>query len=749
MVTFSQLHGVDLSSLDAVASDFENLVRKWDLATSLNSQVIGPLQSTGWTGAAADAAASVLTDARTQIDRAFDEASAIARALRDAHDQFSAAQKALQSVLDDAAHQNLGVDGDGSVHWSTAAAQAEQQNPGAAKALQNSANQIQQRITEVIQQATTADEAAASALSGDTGSTTTAFNATPMGGIPEAEARQAAQLLGLGDKMTDAQVGKLKQLLSANSSDPRFATAFYDSTGPEGFLKSLGALDQGSYNLGGSRASDLTDLQADLGKTLATATDSKSEPHLSDDWEAGLRAAGAHQYGLTATTPTGGRPYGYQILSNVLRTGNYDPHFLDPIAEHVTQLSEQDPGRWANAMYMNGRIHLDGLGSGSGGYNPMSGVLAALGHSPDAALQYFQGPATLYNTDGTVKAANQANHYLDRLTDPESGSTLQDMQQDRNDAGTKAAGPEVTELGQALQTATTGVPYDATGAPLVSHTAPMSALMSQVVDRFGSANGPNLLHGDGAVFANMNDSLGNMTAAYIGDVQKAVSPGSVSPMPSFGSPASLHYGSTAKLLATLGKDPGAYGSVIQAQDAYTRAQVQDVMLHQADHRDLTAAVQNAVQPGGVVEGILTGGRLDDIYHHQQASDAAYNAKIDEKASWGTKIWDLTGGKAVGRIPAAGNFLNVRADGAIQKYADQFKVNTSNVASDKALGVLQGSSGEAARNAVAITAGPYPSQVDVNDLADSAARAFEQGFDHGTGTIDARGIDGGVFTGSAG
>ncbi|MBB4923491.1 DUF6571 family protein [Kitasatospora kifunensis] len=683
----------------------------------------------------------------------------MAKALRDAHDQFSAAQKALQLVLDDAAQEKLTVSDDGSIGWPAATTDGDTQNPGYESAFQHKAGAIQQRITAVLNQATEADTAAAAAFAADTGSTASGFNSAPVGGISEAEGQQAAQLLSLGGKASDAQIAQLDQLLKEHSGDPRFTTAFYEKLGPNGFLSSWAAMAQKG---GGSATA--TDIQSQLGIALANATHTDNQPHLSDTWEADLRRAGASHFPLSPGEPVDAQPYGYQILSNILRSGNYDAHFLDPIAEHVTQLTRANPTMWDSVSLHHAYPYQDAgvpayhdiqfLTANGSGFNPMSGALEALGHSPDASTHYFHDPATLYSTDGTARGSDPSLKYLDVLTATGDQSVLMDVASSTSyQPTTGTASPaETLALGHALEAATTGVPYDATGAALPPHTDAMSAVMSDVVSKFGSGDGPSLLHGNGALFANMNGSLGNMTAAYIGDVQKSVAGGDMSPLPGFGKPAQLDPGATLKLVATLGRDPGAYGAITQAQQAYTTAQIQTVMQHQADHGDLLGeAVQNAVHPGAVVEGVLNSARANEVFQHQQASDAAYNAQIDQHVGWATKVWDLTGGKTLSSIPVVGGTLNSQAEASVQQIANSYHIDTSGAASDQAstLLVLGAGSGRATASAVMAGAiGSSLSPTQVQDLANTAVTAAQNGFSYG-GYLFTGGPNGGAATGSKG
>ncbi|MDH6112859.1 hypothetical protein P3T36_002577 [Kitasatospora sp. MAP12-15] len=557
-------------------------------------------------------------------------------------------------------------------------------------------------------------------------------------------------------------MAQLDALLKEHAGDPRFTTAFYGSQDPSTFLSNYAAMAQSAdYAGSAARSASVKDLEANLGLALANATDTGNQPHVTDTWEAALRKSGAAHVSMYPGQPVEGQPYGYQILSNILRTGTYDPHFLDPVAEHITQLTMADPAMWDSAVVHHAYPFQDlqFLGQNGTGFNPMSGILEGLGHSPAAATAYFANPATRYSPDGVALGpADPPIKYLDVLTNNgpgvrDSGSASILMDRDSGIAQHPSTGlpfpGEVTSLGHALEAATVGVPYDAVNAALPPHIAAMGAVMSDAVTKFGHGDGPKMLSGDGALFGNLNGSLGHMTAAYIGDVQTAVS-GGMPPMPSFGAPAQLNEGDTVKLLGTLGRDPDAYGSIVQAQQAYTTAQIQDVFQHQADHGNLAIAVDNAARPGGTVEGIINGARANQTMLHQQASDAAYNAKIDQNAQWATKVWGFTGGKLTDKIPAAGGYINDKVGDVIQNVANGYKVDTSGQATDGAVSAMLGTSTASSASAAvrAAAAGSNLSPTMVTDLAGSVVGSSQDGYDQGW-RLFSGGVNAGADTGNKG
>ncbi|MFD4657009.1 hypothetical protein ACFWP2_15445 [Kitasatospora sp. NPDC058444] len=749
MVTYSQLQQVDLGNLASAAGDFESLVRKWDLTQRMQNEVIGTIQQSGWHGDAAGLANAKLTWARDQIHAGFEEASALAKTLRDAHTEITAARKDLTTAVQNATHEGLTVDGEGAVHWPPATTQEDKKDTEYAKSWKAKAETAAKAIGDAVDRATEADLAAANALGNDTGSDGTAFNTNPVGGLPEEEAKEATFILGLGGQATDSQLQHLQTILDHHNGDPRFASAFYGNQDPATFMAKYGAMAQsGDYANSPARTAAIKGIQKDLGLTLATATDTRQFPHVSDAWETKFRAAGATQIPVPAGADPAHSPYGYQIMANLLRNGKYDDHFLVPVAQHITQLSQESPMRWepsTKASYPYTELRFIGVPDKDGniqGFNPLSAVLDGLSHNPDAATKFFHDPVATYNPDGTVKSSGGENHNLDIFADKGSRSILIDaMYPPRPNPGT--ANPhEVIDLGHALEAATTGRVYDDPTAPPIPHTKDQSELMTKVVDKFGGVDGRELLFSkdkkDVGLFAGLSPSLGNMMASYMGDVQHSITSTKVD-LPSSGVPAAFNSANTADLLASLGRNPDAYAAIATAQQTYTTAQIQDVIAHAADQGDLNAAINNVTEPGGQVAGIITSAKVDEIFDKHRESDTAYNNAIDERAGWAKKAWDLTGGKALGGVPGVGAAANFGVDKIVENVTAQYKIDTTSQASHDAEAAVisaKQQTSDAAANAVreaATSAGLDPKLV--KNLAPSAGWAAVSGYADGKGNYD--------------
>ncbi|MFE7189428.1 hypothetical protein [Kitasatospora sp. NPDC057541] len=746
MVTYTQLQAVDLTGLNAAAGDFEKMVRAWDLSTRIQNEVIGPVQQSGWTGPSSESAATALTQARDQIRAAFEEASAIARTLRDAHDEFVAARKDLQVAVQHATEQGLAVAADGSVHWPPATDPADKHDPDYARTQRETAQAAAQEIGKALDRATEADSAAALALAMDTGNDTKSFNSTPLGSVADAEAKQAAQILSLGSAATDAQLTQLQALLQHHSGDPRFATAFYGGQDPGTFLASYGALAQ-SGDFAGSpvRAAAVRGIQEGLGLTLATATNSGGQPHLPPDWGERLRRAGSRHIQLGPGADYESSPYGYQILGNVLRYGNYDAAFLKPIAEHVTQLTQENPARWDAVAMKGGAPFQDFWFTGTPdekgnyhGFNPMGSVLNALGHSPDAATRFFTDPPTTYWPDGSVRSTGGTNTYFTLLTDTGPRSLLRDVSYPLAPNNGKAGPLQVEALGHALEAAATGRAYDDETGPLPPHSKAMADVMQRTVHKFGGDEASALLYDkDKALFGDLQGSLGKMAGAYMGDVQTALAPPSTK-LPINGEVAKLDKLDAQRLLVTLGHNPEAYAAVAAAQQAYTTGAINDVLLHASDHGDLTAAAVASAQPGGTVAGLLSKGMVDEVFSTGKNNDEEFNAAVKTTREWAGTIWDATLGSVLEtRAPIVGPYANDAVGRIMDGIAESYQVNTDAQTTNKAqsaqnhaLAGAQGSVEDAIRDAAGRTG---LERKYLNDLAPAVEGQIGGAFAGATGT----------------
>ncbi|WP_020119634.1 DUF6571 family protein [Streptomyces canus] len=666
MPTYEQLYHLNLSNLKAAADRWRETATKFKgLHTAYGDEVAAPFKQAGWhqpvlTAAKAD---SDVRAAQQEFEDAQKEAEGIAGVLTSLHTELQKAKTKLHHLAEvEAPKEELHVSATGVVTPRNDANQqtwAHHDPDGQAliREQQQACDAFARRIEAVLQQAADADETACWALRRDLGGYTDDFNSKVVMSLDSADATHAAELMKKGDKLTDTELTELNHLLKSNQGDAEFSTTFYKQLGQKGTLQLYGQLALQTADASDGRKALLQELQRNMGNNLATATNPGKTPHLDEQWTADLRKLGTQHIALYPDSMREG-PYGYQLLGGILRYGDYDSSFLTPIAEHVTQLHAKDPYFFAGTKSDFGgpEYGFNPSGKNGAGYDPMNSVLEALGHSPQAATDYFTPPMEKYAEDGTHKGElaniDGANSYLDYLVNKDYES-FPDITGHDPDAVEKSMNDFPDSLGHALEAGTTGRPWDGDpNADSVPHTDDQATLTRQIVDKFGGEEGPELLNGkDGAPFEAARDSLGNIAAEYMGDVQSAVS--GHDDLPVAGTSADLQASTTEPFLAAVGQDPDAYAAITGAQQAYTSGIVDKVINGDSESTvDDTERVKQAVAPGSIVAGIMSEARADAVFDTHRASDADFNESAETASKWVGRGLGLATGAI--KVPVVGD-----------------------------------------------------------------------------------------------
>ncbi|MFE4757302.1 hypothetical protein ACFRIB_45170 [Streptomyces mirabilis] len=674
-LTFTDLIEVDLDKLGTAVSDWKKTVDA--LKTSAENASKGmqaKSDSAHWAGVNATVTREFITKTTKEISDLHTEANSIYQVLNDGHTELASLQKQIKNAVEvDAGNLGIRVEdiGEGKVRcfFPHVRGDTDERTQEQLDAKQ----ELEGRINGILAHAAEIDASVARALGKSHGNDANNAGHSNYESLNDAQAERALELARKGDKMSDAELQEFNRLMRFNGreKDGEFATEFYQGLGgPEKTLEFYAAMSINGTDADASkvRLDAVRDLQKNMGFALANATDPDTKHHLPSSWGDDFRRLGTQQIGWQKGQWN--KPYGYQVLGGLLRYGNYDPKFLDPIAEHVTQLHKKDPYFFLNNKPM-GQEDIYGFnpsGSLGTGNDPLNSVLEALGHSPEASEKFFTQPPTAYNEDGTVKKGGDPgfNSYLDVFTDKDFEWTV-----DTNDTNvladedkTKNAltfGPEA--LGHALESATTGRPYDDDTGDAIKHTEARAHLVSEIVDKFGE--NPELIrhneNGDledqesGPLYG-MRDSLGDITAEYMGDFQRAMykeDPNS-DLFPTFGAAAGLDTGHAARFLGAVGQDPDAYSAITSAQQAYT-SEVVDHVINGGSHStaSLDGRVGDVVAPGSAIAGIMSDARADAIYEYHAASDTEFNEAAAEKQKWVDRILGMGIEKVGERIPIAG------------------------------------------------------------------------------------------------
>ncbi|MER8032953.1 hypothetical protein ABTZ78_28775 [Streptomyces bauhiniae] len=652
MLKYEDIIHAPVAKLKAAADDWSEMAGKLEkLATDAADGMKAKADKADWDGVNAGVTKAFIGKTVKEFADAAAEAKGVKLILEDGH---AAIKKARDDLVDIRDHEGpaagVHVDGHGKVtaRHPISEIPAARHDPDYSELLQKEKQSIeswQKKIDLIVDNCNDTDVALKNALEANV-TDRKDFSAPTYTKLDQEEAARAAALAAKGRDLTHAQLQQLNELLKDNSSSKEFAKDFYNRLGPEKSLAFFGQLSTDTYDYGKvdpERLKDVQELQKNLGLNLATASHDKE---FTDKWGPELRKLGTERIPL-AKHDYGG-PFGYQLLGGIMRNGNYDAKFLNPIAEHVAQLHAKDPYLFAENKMVNSPFKnpFNPSGVNGAGYDPATAMLEALGNSPDAAKHFFADPPTAYNEDGTVDHGATANlgkdkdgeaidNYLDFFGD-EKWESFPDVNS-LDDKELKASLDQMPDaLGHALEAATLGYPAGHPDAHVV-RDADNAAIMQKVMEKY--ASDPELLKKHHEAMA---DSLGVMGAGYIDDINWALDkndPDSVF-APGKNPDGHLDFADTVDgngrsvvrgFLSTLGQHPDAYATVSAAEQVYTRSALEETV--GADGKISEGAARATVRTGAEVQGMLDQSRADQVEATNLKTHEDYEKAVAKRAGW--------------------------------------------------------------------------------------------------------------------
>ncbi|MET8655665.1 hypothetical protein [Streptomyces griseus] len=650
MLNYEDIVEAPLGKLKAAADDWSEMAANLDrLATQASDGMKAKANKASWEGLNAGVTREFIGKTAKEFTDAAAEAKGVKTLLEEGYTAFKKAKDDLVNIRDhEGPAAGIRVDGRGKV---TARSPISEDNtarhdPDFGRYLQQERENIaswQKRIDLIVDNCNDTDVTFKNSLEANV-TDRKDFSAPKYTKFDQEEADRAAALAAKGRDLTHTELQSLNELLRDNGKSPEFAKAFYEKLGPEKSLAFFGQLSTDTHDyakVDKTRLADVQELQRNLGLNLATASHDQA---FSAEWGPELRKLGTQQIPLSKYDNSGG-PYGYQLLGGIMRYGNYDAKFLNPIAEHVAQLHQQDPYRFAGNKQVNGFLEnpYNPSGKNGAGYDPTTAMLEALGNSPDAAKKFFTDEPTAYNEDGTVNHGATADlgkkddaaidNYLDFFGNekwesfPDSNSTdpdkLKPTLQHMPDA-----------LGHALEAATLGYPAGDPDAS-VKRDADNAAVMQQVMEKYGADAGL-LKHQEG-----LADSMGVMGAGYIDDINWALDKGdsnsvfapdkNIAGHIPFGADGEEGRSTVRQFLSALGQHPDAYATLSTAEQAYTRSVLET---HVSPDGTIDAdAARTTVRVGAEMQGMLDQSRADQVQAENMKTHEDYEKAVAERAGW--------------------------------------------------------------------------------------------------------------------
>ncbi|WP_405702652.1 hypothetical protein [Streptomyces sp. NBC_00069] len=654
MLTYENVLNAPVDKLQTAVTDWKAMAGKLDeLAESARNGMKAKSDKAQWSGVTAGVARGFVDKTAKEFEDAAKEAKGIHKALTEGLAVFKSSKEQLKKIAaEEAPAAGFQVDAGGRISATPLATEGERNaarhDPDYQQSIRENRGLWQKKIDDIIDNCDDVDQSLARLLAANV-TDGHDFSGPKYAGLDAEQAGHAADLAKKGRDLTHAELVELNELLADNAKAPEFSKDFYETLGPKGALQFFGYMSTDTYDyskLDEQRLKDVQELQKNLGLNLATATNSKSEPHLPDSFAQDLRKLGTQHIPLAKYDQH--PPYGYQLLGGIMRYGNYDPKFLVPIAEHATQIHAKDPDFFNQTRQLNGygKNLFNPSGVNGAGYDPVVSFLEALGHSPEASAQFFDPdrPPHTYNQDGTEKSGpadlgkgagkKPIKNYLDFFGNAKYDFTI-DMEGTNPDDLKKVQQYMPDALGHALEAATLGHAWD-DPRPTLDRTEAGARVMDAAVAKYRGDAG--LLKAQGS----LADSLGNMTAGYIDDVNHALD--DETDMAQNGGKSVFAPGAGDKqaharfdregardLLSALGQHPDAYATVSTAERIYSASVLETQGVH--DGQVDEGRARSTIRTTAEVQGMLDESRADQVKAEGEKKHEEYEKAHEERAAW--------------------------------------------------------------------------------------------------------------------
>lgn len=708
---FEALYQANFSQLDETVADWTAMLTKLsELKTTARDGLKAKADAADWAGYNAGVSRQFVAKTAGEFDDAHTQATSIRNIMRDTRDELKTQKRLLSEAVKRGRTNHLTVRSNGSGFTVTADPDAPPSSG------QQTVEALRDELQGILDTATEIDDSASTALRTLVDLTTYGFSGAEYADRDAAydAIREAEELADLAaqepEDLSPEEFDRLSAGLSRYSGDELFAERFATRLGAEGTLAFWAGINERSVLLTsplGDRVDQYDELQRSLGLTLATA--SHADTPAMAAWRTDAVALGPRM------VPAEGGPTGFQIMSNLMRWGDYDDQFLRSYGSALMTEERRLTDNGREEAYPWGNAHLDPLNrtGTDDGIDPLIGYMRALSNSPDAATDFFNTPYVSADgdheferdtdNDGDDEKAGLSNfQYLfeERQWPPDWDSEGEESISGRNN------------MAMALEAATTGHPagqMPTAAAP--AHTDSQAALVESIFSSV--SDDPSRLSDHGY----MSDSMGQIASEYLPDINRATADdvhGSIDKLfPAAGSVADLNHVDVTRFLVTVGQNPEGNAAIEVGQAAYM-ANLMDYHLNPnlpEDQRYLDntqSVVEEIARRSAEVGGTLAVGRQEAI-----VGPAAEDAKdFADSISQQKNAWSGAIGTGIG---VGVSFVATPVGGAVAGGA------AGTVSSMVLEHIFQQSETNAAQEAAGDAAGLWEASKDQNvSISQSAA-----------------------------
>ncbi|MFI0812843.1 hypothetical protein [Streptomyces echinatus] len=625
-------HG-NFAKLGEAVTDWEQMTKKLaELREDAENKLQAKADKAKWAGVNATVSREFITRTVAEFTDAHTQADSIMKILRDTRGELVSYRTQVNDAIKRANDHDLTVvdnhDGTFSVMGNTRPDWASDPSGKTGATDRKVVDAFAKEIQGILAKATESDDSAAKVLRLLVDQAKYGFADASYADRDEAAKAVAAaeKLAKMAKKPADMSLDDIKAFNSAMAEyhdDPLFAQQFAKGLGAKGTLQFWTEM---SFSHAGARGSELDamkDLQTNLGLTLATASFSDSDAMRA--WKKDLFAeTNTNFHPDKAFSPVGA--LGYQVISSLMRKGQYDTEFLDDYRQKLFKADKGAGDASTHDLWVKGYDALDLVFGDGNGRDPLEGLFDGLSHNPEAAEHAFESKSDLDHMLGTAKYTERGE-----------------------------------SLGRALESAVTGVAAGDTSAAAPPHSKAQVTIMANIMQAVANPDG-----GAGLVKRGLGESFGDMAAAYMPEISCAIKGPESEKVFLSGSesPRGLDLPDVTRFLSATSGDTAGRAGIIFGESIYTgsllQAHLSNPSLFDGDHKQV---ISDIARNAGTIEGIVGHSAANSEVGKAVEGETDYNnalkAKGDFAKTWvgiglmGLKVPERYGGELMGSVIGGG------------------------------------------------------------------------------------------------
>lgn len=627
------LRSANFSLLDDAITDWTKMVDNLDrMEEAAGKGLKTASNKANWAGVNATVSKEFIGKTAEEFSDAHLQAKSIRDILRDTRDELKDYQRKLRTAIKNGLDKDLKVTTSGSGF--TVRADSAGKGTTAPDSSEGDVTALRDEIQEILSKATESDSTASTVLQAIADQSAVGFSGVDYSDRDEAAdaIKKADGLSKLAKKnpedLTTAEFDRLNAGFKKFADDELFSQRFATSLGAKGTLEFWAGINDPDANpeLNHARNGKFDDLQKNLSLTLATATQSDSLG--MTEWTSKMVDLG------NQPVRGGGGPLGFQVMSNLMRWGDYDDRFLHSYGTRLMETEKKFTGNGEGGAWQRTASdpYLNRTGSDTG-WDPMTGFMKGLSNSPDAATEFFNDRFISKNDEDNPFDGKDKSNFQYLFEEREWPSET-DAKGEPSDAGRN-------NLALALEAATTGHPAgEMPTKDTPAHNSQQARLTENLIASISKH--PEYISDHGY----MSDSMGQIAAEYMPDIHRGMHPGRVNEdqlFPIAGSAANLGEHDTTRFLYTVGRNPEGYAAVNLGQHSYTTSLMEyhfrnpEAYIHDSSfpqNENLKKGIEDIARVAGEIEGTIGAGRSYEGEQEGGAKDDAYNTALKHASTWG-------------------------------------------------------------------------------------------------------------------